>query len=146
MQFHSDIAALGGFGNAKSDVDFPEWFEAYKGGYAIGDDSINSGILPEGFYLTGAGMVIRKKLYSTAFENLPSLFTDRVGKQLSSGGDTEICLRFLLMGYQLYYDKNLTFIHFIPKERLTEEYRDRLFCQFKSHSQIMEFYKNLLLQ
>ncbi len=144
MDSQAIIAALGGYGAAAPEVELPEWFESYKGGYAISDDSFKSGILPEGVYLTGAGMVFRKAIFLHSFENLPSLLSDRMGNKLNSGGDTEICLRFLLMGYQLYYNRNLKYNHFIPKERLTENYRDRLFAGFEDNKDIIEFYQKLV--
>ncbi len=144
MNSQSTVAALGGYGAAAAEVEMPEWFEAYKGGYAISDDSFESGILSEGIYLTGAGLVFRKALFIKAFENLPSLLTDRAGSQLTSGGDTEICLRFKLMGYQLCYDTRLKFKHFIPKERLTIAYRDRLFAGFEDHKEVIEYYQKLI--
>lgn len=144
MDSKVNVAALGGYGIAAAEMELPDWFETYKGGYAISDDSVKSGILPEETYLTGAGLVFRKALYLKSFENLPSLLTDRAGSQLSSGGDTEICLRFRLMGYDLWFDKRLKFQHFVPKERLTEAYRDRLFDGFKTHAATIEYYQKLL--
>lgn len=140
---NGSIGALGGFGVAATEVNLPEWFDNYKGGYAIGDVSISSGVLEDGIFLTGAGMAVRRSLFLTAFENSPSLITDRVGNQLSSGGDTEICLRFKLLGFQLFYERDLKFKHFIPAERLNESYRNRLFEGFKQHGEAIEFYQKL---
>ncbi len=137
------IGALGGFGEAEAEIVLPDWFEEYKGGYAIGDSKTPTGKLNENNYLTGAGMILRRSLFLKAFDNLPSLLLDRVGNQLSSGGDTEICLRFKLMGFELFYTKELVFKHFIPSERLSESYRNSLFEGFKQHKEVVEFYHKL---
>ncbi len=143
MNRDSKIGALGGFASATADVDFPDWFETFKGGYAISDESIESGFLPDGIYLTGAGMVLRRKVILSTYQDLPSLLKDRDGSELSSGGDTEICLRLKLMGFELYFEKKLKFKHFIPSDRLSESYRNSLFAGFKQHSNVIEFYQKL---
>jgi glycosyltransferase involved in cell wall biosynthesis len=138
------IGAAGGFGEAISRVPLPDWFEQYKGGYAIGDASISSGFLSDGQLLTGAGLVFRRNLFLKVFENAESLLVDRSGNTLSSGGDSEICLRFLLYGYKLYYDASLKFKHFLPAGRLTEEYRSKLFASFKQMAPVIDFYLAML--
>ncbi len=47
-------------------------------------------------------------------------------KALSTGDDFEYCKRLLLWGYKLWYDEKMVLQHFIPKERLTVDYRERL--------------------
>src|SRR5690606_21723064 len=54
--------------------------------------------------------------------NINSLLSDRKGSKLSSGGDVEICYMILLMGYEVWYDKRLTFYHRIEMDRLKWPY------------------------
>lgn len=138
------IAAVGGYGTAISSMDFPTWFVQYADGYAVGNRGLSSGYMPNGQLLIGAGICFRKNLYLKAYSQLPSLLNDRKGSELSSGGDFEMCLRFLLMKYKLYFDENLVFKHFIPPERLTVEYRDELYQGFRLSSPCIEFYHLLV--
>lgn len=129
MSQNLKIGALGGKSIAKVDsIDLPDWFNDnyYKERYAIGEQNAETGYLPNSKLLFGAGLAIRKNLMQVAYENFPPLLIDRKGNELTSGGDTEICLRIRLMNYKLYYDNKLSFYHYLPNNRLTEEYRDNL--------------------
>lgn len=145
LSLNENIAAVGGYGEAVTDGNFPDWFEQFSGGYAVGKPVYKTGILKNKDLLTGAGLGFKKSIYELAFSKIPSLLTDRKGKELSSGGDSEICLRFKLLNFQLYYDSSLTFKHFIPQERLTEEYCYNLYKGFKGSSEVINYY-NLIIE
>jgi glycosyltransferase involved in cell wall biosynthesis len=138
------IAAAGGQSEAVSNVPFPDWWEDYKDGYAVGKQAEHTGDISFRKYLWGSGLAFKKKLYLKAFEKCPSLLSDRKGKELSSGGDSEICMRFLLMGYRLYYDKNLKFKHYIEPNRLIWDYRKILFQGFTDASKTLSVYVQYL--
>ena len=89
-------------------------------------------------------MVTRKKLFIDAFLNYKSLLPGRSGNILTSGDDCEYCMRLLFMGYKLYYDESLQFIHFIPSYRLTEDYISRLGRGFKTSYNVLNKYSLLL--
>lgn len=118
------IGVLGGSSTANSDVDLPAWFELVKENYAVGLQSAGgAGDVSTRGYLWGAGMVFRKSaLESMIGRGVTSVLSDRKGKELSSGGDSEICKWFLLIGYSLWYDPELKFTHFLESDRLTKEY------------------------
>lgn len=139
-----EVAACGGQSEAISDVDFPEWWEDYKGGYAVGKQAEKSGDVSDRKYLWGSGLVFKKLLFVKAFSGIPSLLTDRKGNELSSGGDSEICMRFLLMSYQLYYDDRLTFFHYIDSKRLNLTYRIKLFQCFDEAEKTLKVYKQYI--
>ncbi|WP_257666877.1 glycosyltransferase family 2 protein [Parapedobacter tibetensis] len=108
-------------------VDYPDWFEAYKDKYALGIPAKTSMEVTNRGFVLGAGLVTRKSLYLKMFSNeYPSLLNGRNGNILTTGDDFEYCKRLLLTGYKLYYDERLILHHFIPKERLTIAYRERL--------------------
>jgi glycosyltransferase involved in cell wall biosynthesis len=141
LETNEHIGAIGGQSIGISEVEFPEWWDTYKDGYAVGKQSAKSGDLTARNYVWGAGMVTKKALFIKAFpKNFPSLLFDRTGKDLSSGGDSEYCMRLILMGFRLYFDESLKFKHFISKERLTETYRDRLFESFQKSKVILNEY------
>jgi len=63
---------------------------------------------------------------------------------LSSGGDSELCLVILFLGYELYYDERLRFTHFIPKERLSWSYCVKMLAGAHGIPQVyFSFYKIL---
>jgi len=145
MESNHNIGVLGGQGEAVSDIEFPYWFDEFMEGYAVGKQGLITGDITYRRYLWGAGMVTRRELFLKAFPTkYPSLLTDRKGNQLSSGGDSEFAMRLIMLGYKLFYDERLIFKHFMPKERLTESYRDRLFEGFKNSQLVLNEYKNQL--
>lgn len=77
----------------------------------------------------GAGLCIRASIgeaYRRYYERSSVRLTDRIGKSLASGGDTEICYVACSMGLGMGLFPELQVTHLIPSERLTERYLIRL--------------------
>lgn len=122
------IGALGGWCEPAFEIEKPEWFDAQAKYFAVSKQGRQSGeITNKKGCVYGAGMVLRKShwllLKEQGFEHL---LTDRVGKQLSSGGDTEYCYALRLIGYKIWYDERLYFQHFMTSERLSLNYVSRI--------------------
>lgn len=111
------VSAIGRFDEVP-----PDWYERHKLAFATGDLYDFTGDITELGCVYGAGMSIRKKIYQElkAKKWKPQL-TDRVGNAQSSGGDTEICMAAKLLGYKVYYDKDLVIQHYIKPHRITLE-------------------------
>jgi glycosyltransferase involved in cell wall biosynthesis len=126
MQANPAVAAAGGWGEEALDAPPPAWFDAYHGVYAVRQYARDTGAVE---HLYGAGMVIRRSHWNVLVQaGYQSRLSDRVGKKVTSGGDTEMCLAFRLAGYVIWYDRRLQFRHYIPKERLTRKYVARFFA------------------
>jgi glycosyltransferase involved in cell wall biosynthesis len=139
-----NIGAVGGQSEACTNGVFPSWFEEYKEAYVVGKQGVTTGDISTRGYLWGAGIALRKSVFIKAFSKIPSLLTDRKGETLTSGGDSEICRRLLLMNYKLYYSEDLKFTHFIPQGRLTTTYRDNLISSFYACNQVLNKYSELI--
>ncbi len=71
-------------------------------------------------WVFGAGMVIKKEIFSTLLDNkIQLLLTDRLGTKQTSGGDSEFCLLSKFVGYQIYYSSLLKLDHCISAHRLS---------------------------
>lgn len=128
MTEHPEVGACGGRSEAVFETEPPVWFNNFQGSYAVGQQADASGdvTLTRG-YLWGAGLTIRKSIWEQLrFNGFRSLLADRQGMVLSSGGDTELCLAFILAGWKLRYDERLKFQHFMPPSRLQWSYLRRL--------------------
>lgn len=139
---HSHIGAVGGQAIAatKSGL-LPNWFDEYKAGYAVGQQGRESGDVTSRGFLFGAGMGTRTQLYIELYKNFPSILIGRQGTVLSSGEDSEYCQRLLLRDYTLYYESQLILKHYIPEERLSVAFRERLFLGFEeAHEILSEYY------
>ena len=141
-----NIGILGGLGEPVSVVNFPSWFEENQNFYAVGPQFDAAGIVRgKRNVVYGAGMFMVKdyfnKIVSVGFKPISS---DRIGNQLSSGGDSELCLAFQLAGYIIYYDDNLKFKHYIEKKRLTNDYLIRLKKGMSESRFVTRFYLDYL--
>ena len=77
---------------------------------------------------TGSGMVLRREIgqeYARSLEESPTT-PDRVGRELSSGGDCAMVLTALLLGWDIGYFPDLKLIHVIAARRLRMGYLARL--------------------
>ncbi|MBD1825727.1 glycosyltransferase family 2 protein [Cyanobacteria bacterium FACHB-DQ100] len=74
----------------------------------------------------GAAIVFQKQALLEIGWLEKQYLTDRVGKALSSGGDTEIILRIKNKGWEIWYTPTLYAVHLIPSTRTTIEYLCRL--------------------
>ncbi len=129
---------VGGWGIPIAEIDFPEWFNQFKGyGYAVGKQDRETG---EGFTIQGAGMAIRKSDALILIDNRYNpLLSDRKGKILSTGGDAEIS--FLIGRKNRYFDERLVYHHFLPSVRLDWNYFHRLNYYIGVSDSYLFFYK-----
>ena len=128
MRKSEKIGAVGGESTAVSDEVFPWWFQEFSQSYSAGKQSESDGIISgEKAALWGAGMAVRrsalKELYSNGFR---SILSDRKKKELSSGGDIELCYALRLAGWEIWYESSLKIRHFIPGHRLKWDYLRKL--------------------
>jgi len=139
MNAHPSTGVLGGKGEAAFEGEEPQWFGEFQRSYAVGPQAPQSG--QHHTMLYGAGLNIRKQAWDMLVENEFSfILSDRKGASLSSGGDAELCMAVLLMGYELYYASDLEFKHYMPAVRITWDYLARLNRAFAQASPIMNIY------
>lgn len=139
MNGNPDIGILGGRGTATFESEAPKWFSTFESAYAVGHQASESGRVNKILY--GAGLNIRKEAWDHLVKNkFEFILSDRKGRSLSSGGDSELCLAVLLAGYQLYYDDDLTFYHEMPDFRVQWEYLTRLYKGFAKTGPIALIY------
>lgn len=139
MSEESNIGALGGLGKLVFEI--PPPVEELSWIFAAGPQAARSGKVAEN-KVYGAGCVVRHSAYQKLLNSgFKSLLTDRRGVELSSGGDYELCLALAIMGYDIWYDERLRFIHFITRERLTWEYYKRYAVESSKGFNVLSSYK-----
>lgn len=118
-------ALVGGRAEASSElVKLPDWIAPQLPALAVGAQAKHDGEVGQRFGKTlyGAGLGADLLKINPALPNFISLLDDRKGKKLSFGGDTEMCWQALYAGYEIYYESDLAFFHFMPRARLTRKY------------------------
>ena len=117
---------VGGRGIAASSAGIPDWFVAFEEFYAVGRQSSVDGDVSHKGHVWGAGMVVRLDLLRAVYESgvLPFV-PGRTGDSLVAGDDIEVCLWLIFAGVRIHYSDTLLFQHFMPPERLSEDYLER---------------------
>ncbi|GAB1446017.1 hypothetical protein MASR2M41_17660 [Flammeovirgaceae bacterium] len=125
---NSSVALIGGLGNPVSDSLLPIWYTHYQKLYAVGKPVSQSGVLKkDSGFIYGAGMALRKSAYQNLeLRGFYSLCNDRKGNQLSGGHDVELSYAFRLIDYDVMFDEQLVFAHYMDENRLTFPYLKRL--------------------
>ncbi len=133
------IAACGGKGIPVFQTAKPVWFDEYAEVFATGPQNLNieNGRL---INLYGAGMAVQKNVLGQLYRSFRPWLLGRSGNQLSSAEDMELTYCFVLMGYQLYYADELSFYHYLPKERLTMDYLKKIFTAFGTDGPVRNLY------
>jgi len=132
----SECGALGGFGEAVFECEPPAWFDTYKDRYVVGPQGdITGDITHTQRLLWGAGLSIRKSAWQNLIKNgFQQLLVDRMGNELTCGGDSELCLAVAMSGWQIWYEPALRYQHYLPKERLSWPYLRRWWRGFGAAS------------
>ncbi|HEY1173914.1 MAG TPA: glycosyltransferase [Verrucomicrobiae bacterium] len=139
---HPKAGAAGGKCRGKCETTPPAWFESIAGYLAVTDDGEKRFHVaePSWWAPVGAGMAVRRAVALEAFTK-PMLLTDRRGKSLSSGGDTEICYRICRSGHQLWYLPELVLDHYMPAWRYDPAYLLRLAKGIGESQAILDLYR-----
>ena len=146
LQTYPEVGIVGGqsmpvFGGS----DLPEWFFTYAGSYAVGVQSLRSGDITDRGYVWGAGMALRSSLLRHMYQHgAESLLSGRKGSKLSAGDDSEICAWYRMAGFRLWFDELLKFSHYIPSERQSIEYVEKVNLGFQESRIVLKAYDTLL--
>jgi glycosyltransferase involved in cell wall biosynthesis len=128
FQKHQYLGALGGWSSAVFEGKQPDWFDRFKGNFAVGEPLPRSGYLKNvNDYIYGAGMALSKQaINDLKLKGFRQILSDRKGSALSSGGDVELIYALKLIGYNVMYDESLHFYHYMPIARMQWEYLKKL--------------------
>jgi len=106
--------------------------ERCQSGYALINHGTEAFAFPDygGVKMVGAGLVLSRRALLDSGWTDRLMLSDRKGKVLSAGGDTEMVLRIRNAGYELWYEPSIRIQHIIPPGRLKGEYLCKLFAGF----------------
>jgi glycosyltransferase involved in cell wall biosynthesis len=143
FEANSDIAIIGGEGEFSTTDKVQDWFPPFETSYACGKQWSESCIL-NGVrdFVWGAGMCIRKDIITHIQKlGIKSFLADRKGKELSSGGDTELSYWVSKLGFKIYYTEELKFKHNIDHSRTSWLYLVKMYEGFARSNAILYFYE-----
>lgn len=143
---YPDAGAIGGGSEAVCETIQPAWFEQYKSGYGVGEQSESEGEIPANKLLWGTGAIRRSAWQAVLDKKFEHKLVGRKGRSLGAGEDREIMFMLLFSGWKLYYFPALHFQHFIPTNRLKWKYVCRSARGYGHSEIIINLYWNMLKQ
>jgi glycosyltransferase involved in cell wall biosynthesis len=138
VKLFSEYSTVGAWGPGNVNVEFmgevSEWFRnSFKHLYQDRHTNYTQyGLVREtwaSFYPFGTGLAVRREIlarYCDEVNNGNLCSSDRKGKSLSSGGDTQIVWEGIKIGYAAGVAPSLVVNHLIPANRSTLDYVKRL--------------------
>lgn len=137
-------AAIFGMGIPVFESTKPAWFDRYHQNFAVGPQYPTNGeVLNSNSFFYAAGSVFRKK----AFDDLEllgfePLLRSRSGTLLLSGEDTELQFLLKMVGWNLHYQGDIIFRHYMPTERLSRNYFKRMRMGLGTTSVYLSLYRD----
>lgn len=141
FQQYPSLGAIGGKSLPEFEVEPESWVKQFWDCLALRDlgnehliysyerTTLEQRRYPE-FAPIGAGMALRRSAaeayVNSILDNKGRLALDRTGKSLQSGGDCDINLTVLEMGWEVGYFPQLQLTHLITAQRVTKAYLARL--------------------
>lgn len=146
MNANPGVALAGGWGTPVCEIPPPRWFHDFAGPYGTGPQGDQAGVVSPLMTFYGAGAIVRKTDYRQLLKSGFRFFlSGRKGKKLTTGEDRELGYAFSLNGKKLYYDPELKFQHFIPKERATFGYYRRMMTNCVPAGLVLQSYQLKIL-
>ena len=134
LETNNKIGAIGGKSLPLFEIMPPKWVEQFHFCLALRDHGEQPIIeswenkYPDNAPI-GAGMALRRTAltsYLNKIQTNKAVITDRVGNNLSSGGDNDIIFEISKSGWLTGYFPSLILFHIIPKERIAVKYLAKL--------------------
>ena len=118
----------------------PIWLSKFIGVLACGSMEGEELVrLNAGGIVAGAGMVTRKAVFQEMNMHYGKFFSsDRKGSETSSGGDIEFAFVSSLLGWEVGKHPNLKMHHFIPDNRVSPDYIQRLLISIGAASNLAD--------
>lgn len=121
---HAEVGVIGSASVPVSSANLPPWFYRLAPRLAVGNQADVSGdVTVQRSFVWGAGMAIRLDVLRAVFNaGIQPRIVGRQGGTLTSGDDSEICVWFIMLGYRIWYENELVIQHYMPVERLADDY------------------------
>jgi glycosyltransferase involved in cell wall biosynthesis len=118
---HPKCGAFGGKVILDWEVPPSEILLKYKSSFAAQDHGEKDKLIERSF-IVGAGLVINRSAILQSGWMTKQMLSDRKGKDLTSGGDSEIIIRIRQAGYEIWYSSGCLLNHYMPAKRISEKY------------------------
>jgi len=139
-----EAALICGKGTPIFETEEPAWFQRFQQNFAVGPQAQVNGLSDNiNQYFYNAASIIRKSAFDEMLDlGFFPIMKSRTHGQLLSGEDTEVQAILRLLGWQIHYQDDIKFEHFMPKTRLTLAYFRRFREGLGASSVYLGIYRN----
>ncbi|MGB4595855.1 MAG: glycosyltransferase [Anaerolineaceae bacterium] len=138
-------AVIAGRGYPVYESNPPAWFERYQQNYGVGRQYDQNGLVQDPYRLFyGAGCVARKSAFLDLVENgFNTIMPARSKNGLLAGEESEHQILYRLRGWEIHYQDDICFQHFMPSSRLSWNYFKRLRQGFGASAVYLDLYREV---
>jgi len=140
------IGIVCGKGTPIFEVDEPAWFNRYQQNFAVGPQSNHNGKAENiNTFFYNAGSIMRKAAIDDLIhKGFAPFMKSRATNQILAGDDTEIQMMLRFLGWEIHYQDNICFDHYMPANRLSLEYFREMRKGMGATSVYLGIYRNAL--
>lgn len=144
LRNNPQVGVLFGYSTPVFEYEPPKYIHEFLEAFAIGPKGLETGEVIPPRVPWGAGMWMPMEFLDQVWPSKrESKLVDRIGKSLSSGGDTELCYWAKELGYKWYFCKEMVFQHLVPEGRMKKSYlRELFYCFGEAEARIQYYYRN----
>lgn len=124
----------------------PKWFDRFQQSFAVGPQSTTNGAVQDiNRFFYNAGSILRKAAFADLVDlGFTPIMQSRVKNQLLSGDDTELQILLRLRGWEVHYQDDIMFEHFMPAKRLHMDYFRKFRQGLGATSVYLDLYRQAL--
>ncbi|WP_263818898.1 glycosyltransferase [Salinibacter sp.] len=144
FESHPNVGIISCPSKARLDHEPPSHFEIVKGWLAVGEQCEEEGFVeerPVSFWTAGCSFRVApfRRLAASDYE---SCLTGRTKDETLGGEDHEFCLALTLMGWDVYFTKDISIKHNITEDQCSREYILDLVENGGKSRPILDIYRN----
>jgi glycosyltransferase involved in cell wall biosynthesis len=146
-ELKEDVGVIGVQVEPLVDESTPAWFYDYLSVYACGKQGNESqDVTKTRMTLFGAGLSFRTiALEENLIKNNDFTLMGRTGNKLLRGDDSELCMKCILTGWNVWYEEDLVLKHNILPDRITWDYVEKARFGGGMASIILDIYRSVNL-
>jgi len=146
LESSEEIGIVCAKGSPVFETEEPAWFKRYQQNFAVGPQSKTNGIAKNinTFFYNASSIMRKTAIDDLLHKGFAPLMKSRATNQTLAGDDTEIQIMLRLLGWEIHYQDDICFDHYMPLKRLSVEYFRDLRKGMGATSVYLGIYRNAL--
>jgi len=146
LEASAEIAIVCAKGYPVFETEEPAWFKRYQQNFAVGPQSKTNGNAENinTFFYNASSIMRKNAIDDLLLKGFAPLMKSRATNLILAGDDTEIQMMLRLLGWEIHYQDDICFDHYMPAKRLSLEYFREMRKGMGATSVYLGIYRNAL--